>query len=361
MNIYLVGGAVRDELLGLPIKEKDWVVVGETPETMLALGYIPVGKDFPVFLHPETKDEYALARTEKKVSPGYTGFIFNTSPDITLEEDLSRRDLTINAMAKDNHGNIIDPFNGRSDLKDKVLRHISDAFAEDPVRILRLARFAARFPDFRVATETNVLMKAIVEKGEADALVSERIWQEFNKALASKKPIRFFEVLIQCGALKHIFPHLNFDEHAANALIKATATDVDPSIRFAALLHNNSDINELCKAIKSPRDYKELANLISHFHKEFEHLNLDHSENLVSFFEKLDVFRRPERFQKFLIAASACSRHSMKNKVININHALKILHTISIKDIDPNLKGKAIANAIHNERVTRLKEKFYHG
>ena len=207
MEIYLVGGAVRDELLGRPVKERDWVVVGATPEQMLAQGFKQVGKDFPVFLHPESSEEYALARTERKTAPGYHGFEVHAEPEVTLEQDLLRRDLTINALAKDHTGDIIDPYGGLNDLENRVLRHVSDAFAEDPVRILRTARFAARYDHlgFNVAEETNALMQTMADNGEADALVAERVWQELVKTLDEKRPSRFFETLRECGALKIVF------------------------------------------------------------------------------------------------------------------------------------------------------------
>jgi tRNA nucleotidyltransferase (CCA-adding enzyme) len=209
MKTFIVGGAVRDELLGLPVQDHDYVVVGATPDDMIALGFTPVGKDFPVFLHPATREEYALARTERKTAPGYKGFVFHAEPDVTLEQDLVRRDLTINAMAKAEDGAIIDPFGGRRDIEGRVFRHVSDAFAEDPVRILRVARFAARFADFSVAPETNALMRRMVEEGEVDALVPERVWQELARGLMEAQPSRMFNVLRGCGALRRILPELD--------------------------------------------------------------------------------------------------------------------------------------------------------
>src|SRR5256885_5337521 len=208
MKAYIVGGAVRDALLGVPVNDRDWVVVGATPDDMLAAGYKPVGQDFPVFLHPQTHEEYALARTERKTAPGYHGFTFHADPSVTLEQDLERRDLTINAMAQDADGRVIDPFGGRDDLRDKVLRHVSPAFAEDPVRILRLARFAARFDDFAVAPQTLALMRDMVRAGEVDALVPERVWQELSRGLMERRPSRMFEVLRACGALARLLPEV---------------------------------------------------------------------------------------------------------------------------------------------------------
>ena len=262
LELYLVGGAVRDHLLGLAAPDRDWLVVGSTPEHMVELGFEPVGKDFPVFIHKPSGEEYALARTERKTARGYQGFQFNTSPDISLEEDLQRRDLTINAMAQDVDGELIDPFNGRADIKAGVLRHVSDAFVEDPVRILRLARFAARF-DFSVAPETLSLMQSMVNNGEVDALVPERVWQEMHKALLTDRPQNFFKVLRDCGALKRILPeidalfgipqtakyHPEIDTgiHTMMVIEQAVKLSADPLVRFAALVH------DLGKAV-TPKD-----------------------------------------------------------------------------------------------------------
>ena len=289
MKIYLVGGAVRDKMLSFPVKEKDWVVVGATAADMLKQGFRSVGKDFPVFLHPETNEEYALARTERKIGRGYTGFDFNTSADVTLEEDLKRRDLTINAMAEDADGNLIDPYGGVSDLKEKKLRHVSSAFAEDPVRILRVARFAARYAQygFTVASETIDLMKTMVASGEVDALVPERVWKELERALGEKNPEQFFLVLLACDALPKLFPELvikgshtvNVTPDAAklttlmhahtpikdkfvgeNVLIKAARTTDDKQIRFAVLLHTlaESEIKKICERYRVPTDYRKI-------------------------------------------------------------------------------------------------------
>jgi tRNA nucleotidyltransferase (CCA-adding enzyme) len=209
MRTYMVGGAVRDALLGLPVNDRDWVVVGATPQEMIALGYLPVGRNFPVFLHPQTREEYALARTERKTARGYHGFVFHAEPNITLEDDLARRDLTINAMAQTDEGRLIDPFAGQADLRNRLLRHVTVAFREDPVRILRVARFAARFADFRVADETLALMRQMVEAGEVDALVAERVWQELARGLMEHKPSRMFEVLRECGALARLLPEVD--------------------------------------------------------------------------------------------------------------------------------------------------------
>jgi len=254
MQIYCVGGAIRDELLGLPVKDRDWVVVGATPEMLLAQGYKPVGKDFPVFLHPRTHEEYALARTERKTAPGYAGFVFHTDPAVTLEEDLARRDLTINAIARTADGTLADPYGGQRDLAGRIFRHVSPAFAEDPVRILRLARFAARFADFRVAPETLALMRGMVAAGEVDALVPERVWQEIARGLMEARPSRMIEVLRDCGALARLLPELerlfgvpqpaehhpegDCGAHLLLVLDRAAATAQPLAVRFACLLHD---------------------------------------------------------------------------------------------------------------------------
>ncbi|HLK70769.1 MAG TPA: hypothetical protein VKT19_02365, partial [Steroidobacteraceae bacterium] len=238
MQVYLVGGAVRDGLLGRPVSERDWVVVGASPEEMQRLGYRPVGRDFPVFLHPQTHEEYALARRERKVSPGYRGFTTQYSPDVTLEQDLQRRDLTINAMARDSEGRLIDPFGGQRDLAARSLRHVSEAFVEDPVRILRVARFAARFAElgFSVAPETLALMRRMVDNGEVRALVPERLWRELSRALAEPDPEACFDVLAQCGALAVLMPELPWDEEARRVLRAAVLLSAEPAVRYAALL-----------------------------------------------------------------------------------------------------------------------------
>ncbi|MGD9152938.1 MAG: multifunctional CCA addition/repair protein [Gammaproteobacteria bacterium] len=394
MKTYLVGGAVRDSLLGLPIKERDWVVVGATVQQMLDLGFKPVGKEFPVFLHPKTKDEYALARTEKKVGRGYHGFEFYASPDVTLEEDLKRRDLTINAIAQDDDGTIIDPFHGQKDLKNKILRHVSDAFAEDPVRILRVARFAARFADFKIAAETLQLMKNMVDSGEVDALVPERVWQELERALSEKHPERFIEVLRSCNALKIIFPeidnlfgvpnpidwHPEIDSgiHTLLTLKMAVKLSDDPIIRFAILLHDLgktktskellpkhhghekagvSLIKTLCERLHVPRKYQDLAELVARYHGEC-HKTFELTPNTVlRLLEKLDAFRRPERFEKFLIACEADVRGRLgfENKPYpEADHLRKIfaaIANIDNKKIVEKFSGQQIAQAIHDARL----------
>ncbi len=339
MQVYCVGGAVRDELLGLRVQDRDFVVVGSTPAEMESAGYKPVGKDFPVFLHPNTRDEYALARTERKTAKGYKGFQVHADPDVTLEQDLARRDLTINAIAKDESGNLIDPYSGIQDLKDKVLRHVSPAFAEDPVRILRAARFAARFVDFEVAPLTMDLMREMVEKGEVDALVPERVWQEISKGLMEEKPSRMFEVLRACGALKKIMPELDAlwgvpqpvnhhpevdtGVHVMMVIDYAAAKQYQLPVRFAALMHDLGKgttpidilprhigheqrsvdlLHVLSKRLRVPNDCKELAHIVAKFHGKVHQVKEMRSETLLKFLVDTDAIRQPERFHDFLLA-----------------------------------------------------------
>ena len=347
MQIYLVGGAVRDKLLGLTPKERDWVVVGATAPEMLALGYRQVGKDFPVFLHPKTHEEYALARTERKTAPGYTGFAVHAAPDVTLEDDLLRRDLTINAIAETPEGRLIDPFGGLDDLKAGLLRHVSPAFVEDPVRILRLARFAARFANrgFRVAPDTLTLMRDMVAAGEVDALVPERVWAEMERALGEAHPARFFEVLRDCGALAVLFPeidrlfgvpqpeehHPEIDTgvHTLMVLEQATRLSDEPIVRFAALVHDLGKgttppeewprhieheargvplVEGLCQRLRAPKAYRELAVAVTRYHLHYHRAAELKPGTLLKTLQALDAFRRPERFQQFLLACEADSR-----------------------------------------------------
>jgi len=347
MQVYLVGGAVRDELLGLPVKERDWCVVGATPAEMLDMGYKPVGKDFPVFLHPETSEEYALARTERKTAPGYHGFAFNTSPDVTIEDDLSRRDLTINAIARDADGNLIDPHKGARDIDERILRHVSDAFIEDPVRILRAAKFTARFHDlgFRVADETRALMLDIVADGEADALVPDRVWKETEEALAEPNARVFFETLRDCGALRVVFPeidalfgvpqpekwHPEIDTglHTMMVLEQACKLGEGIDMRFAALVHDlgkaSTDkaqwpnhrnheqrsidlIKKLAERLPVPKNCRELALLVAEFHTHCHRASELRDATVLKVLERTDAFRRPERFEKFLLACEADAR-----------------------------------------------------
>lgn len=345
MQVYLVGGAVRDELLGIAVKDKDFVVVGSTPDEMIAAGFKPVGKDFPVFLHPKTHDEYALARTERKTAKGYKGFVVHASPEVTLEEDLARRDLTINAIAKDSTGKFIDPYNGLADIQSKTLRHVSDAFAEDPVRILRAARLSARFQDFSLAPETNQLMQQMVAAGEVDALVAERVWQELAKGLMEDKPSRMFDVLRACCALKKILPELDklwgvpqsaqyhpeidTGVHVMLAIDYAARQNYALAVRFATLMHDLGKgvtpaellpqhigheargihlVKDVCKRLRVPNDCKELAQIVSKFHGKLHQVLQMKPSTLLSFIVELDAIRQPERLKDFLRACEADSR-----------------------------------------------------
>lgn len=304
MNIYLVGGAVRDQLLQRPVKERDWVVVGSTPDVLLAQGYTQVGKDFPVFLHPETKEEYALARIERKVSKGYTGFECEFSPNVTLKEDLLRRDLTINAIAQDEQQQLIDPYHGHEDIEKKILRHISPAFSEDPVRLLRIARFAARFPEFSIADETCVLMKQMVEAGEIDALVPERVWKEFEKALGEQAPVRFIEVLHDSGALAILFPALEQHYQKCRHYLLAV-TEKTPLVlaRFVVLiqaLDSVAALEKLCQDYKLPNQIARMATLVKKYEGRYMDIPSAPAENVLDTIKLLDGHRRPKRFEQWL-------------------------------------------------------------
>lgn len=346
MKKYLVGGAVRDKLLGFPVKDRDWVVTGATPGEMLKLGYSPVGKDFPVFLHPQTHEEYALARTERKTAAGYHGFQFHADENVTLEQDVIRRDLTINALAEDDEGNILDYVGGQQDLKDRLLRHVSPAFAEDPVRILRIARFAARLAPhgFSVADSTMQLMREMVKQGEVDALVAERVWQEMSRALAEPSPGVFIEVLRECGALKVLFPeidrlfgvpqpeehHPEIDTgiHTLLVLQQACILSDDPVVRFAALTHDLGKgttpkkilphhydheergfhlVRQLCERYKIPNKYRQLAEITARYHTHCHRAFEIRPKTLLKVLNATDAFRKPERFEKFLLACTADS------------------------------------------------------
>lgn len=344
MKTYVVGGAVRDALLGLPVQDRDHVVIGATPEQMLALGYTPVGKDFPVFLHPKTHEEYALARTERKTEKGYKGFVFHTDPSVTLEQDLIRRDLTINAIARSDDGELIDPFGGQTDLKNRVFRHVSAAFEEDPVRILRLARFAARFSEephaFTVAPETMQLMKRMVEAGEVDALVAERVWQEISRGLMEEKPSRMFDILRECGALQRLMPELDrlwgvpqpekfhpeidTGVHVMLVVDYAAEQNYPLAVRFAALMHDlgkgTTDpaiwprhhgheergielVKQLCERLRVPTDCRDLAIMTARDHGNVGRSLEMRPATLQDMLERNDAFRKPERFLAMLSAA----------------------------------------------------------
>ena len=402
MEIYLVGGAVRDKLLNLPVHERDWVVVGATSEEMLAKGYRQVGKDFPVFLHPDTNEEYALARTERKTAPGYSGFTVHAAPDVTLEDDLLRRDLTINAMAEDAHGNLIDPFHGQEDLQNGLLRHVSPAFSEDPVRILRVARFAARFAKwgFKVSHGTNALMRKMVDNGEIDALVPERVWKETQRALCEDKPSVFFKVLRGCGALAVLFPeieqlygvpqpekhHAEIDSgvHVMMVLDMAAQLSGDPQIRFAALMHDLGKattpeeewpqhighearsvelVNGLCDRLKVPNDYRELAVLTAKYHTHCHRALELRAATLVDTLQALDAWRRPERFEQFLLACEADSRGRKgceSNAYPQARHFRQAFQAASNLDVrqfvDQGLQGPDIREAIRQARIRAVKK-----
>ncbi|MEO7559934.1 MAG: multifunctional CCA addition/repair protein, partial [Nitrosospira sp.] len=344
MKIYLVGGSVRDEILGLPVTDHDYVVVGSSPDEMVRLGYRPVGKDFPVFLHPQSQEQYALARTERKVSRGYKGFEVYASPEVTLREDLARRDLTINSIAKDRDGNIIDPFDGVADLEAEVLRHISPAFTEDPVRVLRTARFAARFA-FHIAPETLALMSEMVHNGEVDALVPERVWQEFARGLMEHKPSRMFYALRECSALTRIMPevdalfgvpqpaqyHPEIDTgvHVMMVIDHAASKNYSLPVRFASLTHDLGKgttppeewprhighearsvklVRDLCERIRAPNDVRDLALLVARYHGDVHRTAELRPATIANMLQGVDAYRKPERFEEFLQACS-CDFH----------------------------------------------------
>ena len=401
MKIYLVGGAVRDELLGRPIAERDWVVVGATPDDMIAAGYRPVGRDFPVFLHPETHEEYALARLERKTGPGYRGFVTEFSADVTLEQDLMRRDLTINAMAKASDGTIIDLFDGRQDLEQRVLRHVSDAFVEDPVRILRVARFLARYAPlgFTVASETLQLMRQMVEAGEADALVPERIWRELERALGEPQPRAAIEMLRDCGALRVILPevdalfgvpqrpewHPEVDtgEHIMLTLQVAASRGCNTVVRFALLLHDLgkaltprnlwprhhghetlglSAIEALCARLHVPQDYRDLALLASRFHTHV-HRGLElRDTTLLELIENCDGFRRPERFGDFLEVCECDARGRQGHaetaypQRARIESAFAAARLVSLDESErAGLIGAAIGERLRRKRLAAIR------
>ena len=403
MNIYLVGGAVRDELLGLVVRERDWVVVGARPEELLAQGFKPVGKDFPVFLHPKTSEEYALARTERKTGPGYRGFDTMFSPDVTLEQDLERRDLTINAMARDEAtGQLVDPFNGQRDLQERWLRHVSPAFIEDPVRVLRLARFAARFAPlgFRVAPETMELVREIAARGELDALVPERVWQETQRALEMPAPRQFFEVLREGNALQVIFPevhalfgvpqpaqwHPEIDTglHTMMVLDQATQLSSDPVVRFAALTHDLGKattpthelprhiaheergvgiVEDMCDRLRIPNAYRELGVLVSRYHLHMHKVTELRPKTTLELLESLDAFRRPARFEQFLLAceADARGRKGLEERDYPqpeyLRRAREIAAGVTLSEEErTGLQGFEIAKKLHDKRKRALKQ-----
>lgn len=402
MEVYLVGGAVRDELLGLPVKERDWCIVGATPGYLKNLGYRPVGKDFPVFLHPDTAEEYALARTERKTAPGYHGFTFYAAPDVTIEQDLGRRDLTVNAIAKDANNRLIDPFNGRRDLENRILRHVSASFSEDPVRILRAARFAARFYPlgFRIADETMQLMKDMVQAGEADALVPDRVWKETEAALGEVHPHIFFEVLRSCGALKAVFPeidalfgvpqsekwHPEIDTgvHTLMVLQQTALLSEAIDVRFAGLVHDlgkaTTDqsklpghpghearsvklIKSLAKRLPLPSACRELACLAAEFHTHCHRAFELRASTILKVLNRSDAFRRPERFEKLMIAceADARGRRGLEDRIYPqanfLRGAFAAAVEVDISDLKTGgLSGAHIGKAIHDRRQHAIEQ-----
>lgn len=400
MDVYQVGGSVRDELLGLPVVDRDWVVVGATADDMKARGYRQVGKDFPVFLHPETHEEYALARTERKTAPGYKGFLVHAAPDVTLEEDLRRRDLTINAMARAADGSLIDPFGGASDLAAKRLRHVSPAFSEDPVRVLRVARFAARFAPlgFEIADETLALMRAMVETGEIDALVPERVWAELARALTEERPAYFFEVLRACGALRRLFPeidqlfgvpqprqhHPEIDTgmHVMQVLNRAAALSGDARVRFAALLHDLgkgttpaeewprhiahearglSLIDALCSRLRVPNEHRELALLVAKYHGICHRAAELRPATVLDTLQALDAFRRPERFESFLLACEADAtgrpgrEHQGYPQAALLRQLLHAARQVDAATLAASLQGDALIQALRRQRINAIR------
>lgn len=398
MRVYVVGGAIRDELLGLPVQDRDHVVVGATPDEMVKLGYQPVGKDFPVFLHPQTREEYALARTERKSGHGYKGFKVFASPDVTLEEDLLRRDLTINAMARDVQGNLIDPYSGQADLVSKILRHVSPAFAEDPVRILRVARFAARFPDFLVAPETLELMRGMVDAGEIDHLVPERVWQELSRGLMSTRPSRMFDVLRESGALARLIPELDrlfgvpqppqhhpeIDTgiHVMLVVDWAARQGYSLAVRFAALTHDLGKgltpsehwpkhhgheaksvelVNAISERLRVPAECRDLALLVARYHGDVHRALELRPETVLKILESTDAFRRSERFTEILQACESDFRGRPGYEARDyppeayFHQAAVLASSIDAAAVAMENPGNE-KNAIHKARLAALKE-----
>ncbi|WCD81027.1 multifunctional CCA addition/repair protein [Pseudomonas sp. TUM22785] len=401
MQIYKVGGAVRDRLLGRPVTEVDWVVVGATAEEMLEQGFKPVGADFPVFLHPQSGEEYALARTERKSGRGYGGFTFFANPDVSLEEDLIRRDLTVNAIAEDEHGTLVDPYGGQRDLEQRILRHVSPAFAEDPLRVLRVARFAARYAPlgFSVATETIALMREIAESGELDALTAERSWKEISRALMEPRPDVFIQVLRDCGALQawmpeldalfgvpqpeHHHPEVDSGLHVLAVLQQCAEHDQPLTVRWACLLHDLGkgetpeeewprhiaheqrglkliqQVNERCKA---PRDCQELAMLVGEFHTHAHRATELRASTLAELLARFDVYRRPQRFEEFIAACEmdARGRHGLEQREYPqadyLRGAAEAARAVAVQPLlEKGYKGAELGEALRLERLKALK------
>lgn len=406
LQVFMVGGAVRDQLLGRAVHDRDWVVVGATPEKMLAQGFMPVGRDFPVFLHPKTHEEYALARTERKSGAGYRGFVVHTAPDVTLEEDLARRDLTINAIAApadwDSPAQLIDPYHGQRDLEQKVLRHVADAFREDPVRILRLARFAARFTDFTVAAETMMLMREMVAAGEVDALVPERVWQEISRGLMEDKPSRMFEILRECGALAVLLPELNqlwgvpqsavhhpeidCGIHAMMVLDMSARLHAPLAVRFACLCHDFGKgstpaeilprhiehekrsvelLRQVCERWRVPSDSKELAEVVAGEHGNIHRSHDLNARALMRLLERCDAIRKPQRFAQALLACECDARGRLgfsenaypQRPYLNAVAAAALsvaTAPIAQAAAQRGLKGEAIGQAVRAARIEAI-------
>ncbi|GAB4182821.1 MAG: multifunctional CCA addition/repair protein [Wenzhouxiangellaceae bacterium] len=402
MQIYLVGGAVRDQCLGLPGKDRDWVVVGATPAQMLSQGYRPVGRDFPVFLHPQTHEEYALARTERKQGHGYRGFITNHDPGVTLEQDLQRRDLTINAMARDQHGHIIDPYGGQRDLRQRLLRHVSPAFREDPLRVLRVARFAARYASlgFTVAPETMSLMREISTSGELTYLPGERVWQELRQALCCQQPSRFFQVLQQAKALHALLPELSalhgvpqtpchhpeIDSlrHTLMALDLAATESAEEVVCFALLMHDLGKgltftaqwprhigheraglepIQQLCQRLRCPSAYRELATQVCQWHLHVHQAMELRPQTLLKLLSATDALRRPQRFSQFLLACAYDARgrlgleHESYPQQAFMRRLAEHVNTVDISDLlDIGLGGKTLGVRIQQRRLDAIRD-----
>lgn len=368
MNIFLVGGAVRDKLLGIPVKDRDWVVTGSTPKEMLKKGFEPVGKDFPVFLHPKTKEEYALARTERKSGHGYTGFVFHTDPDVTLEDDLIRRDLTINAIAEDEQGNLFDPYQGQQDIQNKILRHVSPAFQEDPLRILRVARFYARLKqfDFTIADETLALMTQMVTDGEASHLVAERVWQETVRALMEANPEAYFEVLQQCGALPVVMPELDaLLKNNSNLVLlqKASQQNASDLVRFGCLFTGKpeqlTNLREMSKRMRLPSPFAEIAGLVlQHAESARTALLNPNAESLMELYEQTDAIRRPKRFADFLICVSVIADNELDTSRFQLaNQQLQGCREMNAREIvQQGFKGKEVGEQLRIARLKKLQE-----
>ncbi|HEY1724361.1 MAG TPA: multifunctional CCA tRNA nucleotidyl transferase/2'3'-cyclic phosphodiesterase/2'nucleotidase/phosphatase [Steroidobacteraceae bacterium] len=359
MQVYLVGGAVRDDLLGLPASERDWVVVGATPEELERVGFRSVGREFPVFLHPETHEEYALARLERKTAPGYRGFETRFSPDVTLEQDLQRRDLTINAMARSADGALIDPYGGQRDLEQRLLRHVSAAFVEDPVRVLRVARFAARLATlgFKLAPETRALLRAMVDSGEINALVPERVWREMQRALGETTPEVFFDLLQECGALAVLLPELQWGETERVALRRAVRIGGEPAVRFAALLATTpaENITALCERLRVPNEFRELALLGARLQERLARATTLDAPRMLELLEAADAFRRPDRFAQLLRVAQARSGLDDAGREA-VTAALFTATSVTLpREQTAQLRGLAIAAAYRAARIERLR------